>query len=201
MKKILCFGDSNTYGFIPGTAGRYDINTRWSGILKKLCENKFDVTEAGCNNRTAFCNNPAGIEQTGFKILPELLKEPYDIVILAIGINDLQFFFSPSEKEIEEGIEALVEIVRTKCENAEILLAAPSVLSENVLFGYFSSMFDRTSIEKSYLLSNIYKRISIKYNTAYIDLNKIADVSEIDGLHYEPGAHKKIAQAVFDSLE
>lgn len=70
MKKILCFGDSNTYGFIPQSGLRYDINTRWTGILQTLCNNEFEITEAGCNNRTAFIDNPAGINQTGYKILP-----------------------------------------------------------------------------------------------------------------------------------
>ena len=38
MKEILCFGDSNTYGLIPGTTRRYDRETRWTGILaEKLC--------------------------------------------------------------------------------------------------------------------------------------------------------------------
>lgn len=30
MKQILCFGDSNTYGLIPGTKDRYDWDTRWA---------------------------------------------------------------------------------------------------------------------------------------------------------------------------
>lgn len=30
MKQILCFGDSNTYGLIPGTAERYDCKVRWT---------------------------------------------------------------------------------------------------------------------------------------------------------------------------
>ena len=33
MKQIVCFGDSNTYGLIPGTTDRYDWNTRWTGIV------------------------------------------------------------------------------------------------------------------------------------------------------------------------
>ena len=36
MKKILCYGDSNTYGFIPETGARYSEHERWSGILKEL---------------------------------------------------------------------------------------------------------------------------------------------------------------------
>ena len=34
MKHVLCFGDSNTWGFIPGTCKRYDEHTRWTGILQ-----------------------------------------------------------------------------------------------------------------------------------------------------------------------
>ena len=34
MKQILCFGDSNTYGLIPGTTNqRYGWGTRWTSIL------------------------------------------------------------------------------------------------------------------------------------------------------------------------
>ena len=33
MKQIVCFGDSNTYGLIPGTTDRYDWNTRWTVIV------------------------------------------------------------------------------------------------------------------------------------------------------------------------
>ena len=35
MKEILCFGDSNTYGLIPGTNRRYNRETRWTGILSE----------------------------------------------------------------------------------------------------------------------------------------------------------------------
>ena len=36
MKQILCFGDSNTYGLIPGTKDRYDWDTRWSGRIGQV---------------------------------------------------------------------------------------------------------------------------------------------------------------------
>ena len=42
MREILCFGDSNTYGLIPGTKERYKENIRWTGILQqKLKEHIF----------------------------------------------------------------------------------------------------------------------------------------------------------------
>ena len=40
MKQILCFGDSNTYGLIPGTKDRYDWDTRWSGRMAAALSRK-----------------------------------------------------------------------------------------------------------------------------------------------------------------
>ena len=48
MKQILCFGDSNTFGLIPGTGNRYDWNIRWTGILdKNLREKGYRIIEEG----------------------------------------------------------------------------------------------------------------------------------------------------------
>ena len=33
---ILCFGDSNTWGYKPDKSGRFDENIRWTGLLQKL---------------------------------------------------------------------------------------------------------------------------------------------------------------------
>ena len=57
MVEIVCFGDSNTFGFNPKNGKRYDENTRWSGILKRKLKDKFNVIEAGCNNRTCYSIN------------------------------------------------------------------------------------------------------------------------------------------------
>lgn len=39
MKKILCYGDSNTFGYNPANGLRFDENNRWSGILKSTLAN------------------------------------------------------------------------------------------------------------------------------------------------------------------
>ena len=48
MRQVLCFGDSNTYGYVPGTAERYDWDTRWTGIVGTgLMEKGYIVQEEG----------------------------------------------------------------------------------------------------------------------------------------------------------
>ena len=56
------------------------------------------------------------------------------------------------------------------------------------------------SIEKSKHLPAIYKTIAQSEDCIFIDLNKIAKVSETDGLHYKAEEHQKIAQAMFELL-
>ena len=50
--KIICYGDSNTYGFDPriGTPGRHDKNDRWTGILDNMPE--YEIINEGMNGRT-----------------------------------------------------------------------------------------------------------------------------------------------------
>lgn len=197
MIRVLCFGDSNTYGFIPDSGKRYEKNVRWPGVLAALSCGEFEIIEAGCNNRTAFCDNPAGVMQTGYKILPQFLIEDIDIVILFIGTNDLQFCYNPSLEEIHTGITNLVKIAK----NAKrVILAAPPILTDNIFNGYFACLFDKTSIEKSILLSKIYEEIAQENGCEFIDLAKITQVSMLDGLHLEPEAHKKIAENIFSKI-
>lgn len=200
MKKILCFGDSNTYGYIPNNGARYDKNTRWTGILSLLSHGKFKIIEGGCNNRTAFAANPAGKIFTGHEILPELLTDDFDAVVLAIGINDTQFLFDTVIEDFTTGIENLINIVQAKCPQAKIILVAPSILTEDVLNGNFACLFDRTSIEKSRQLPLLYQKIAEKQNIEFLDLNSVAKTSSLDGLHYAPEQHLKIAQVIFKIL-
>lgn len=203
MKKVLCFGDSNTYGFVPEKCTRYDKNTRWTGVLQALCGSDFSIIEGGCNNRTAFVDNPAGAEQTGYKILPEYFtKDYFDIVVLAIGINDLQLFFKPTLEEFEQGIEKLIKITKDLSPNAKIILVCPSKLDlAGIKSGVFSFQFDKISVEKSYHLPQIYKKLAEKYACELVDLNEIVKVSPLDGLHFSAESHKKIAENLYKNLK
>ena len=72
MKKILCYGDSNTFGFNPENGKRLDENSRWSGILKSELKN-FEIIEQGLNNRTAVVENFNAIEYDASRHLPKIL--------------------------------------------------------------------------------------------------------------------------------
>ena len=56
-RRILCFGDSNTYGYDP-RGGRYDENTRWPLRMEKLLGRDYTVIEEGFNGRTCVMDDP-----------------------------------------------------------------------------------------------------------------------------------------------
>lgn len=200
MKKVLCFGDSNTYGFIPSSGGRYGKNVRWTGVLQKILGAEYKIIEEGCNNRTCFAQNPDGKAFTGIKILPELLAADLDFVILSVGINDLQFQYDRDLADFSAGIGALIELVKSKSPSAKIILTAPSVIRKNILKSFFAAMFDSESIEKSQKLPEIYEKCAKEKGCIFLDLNKIVKTSDVDGLHYEAEEHGKIAKALAQLL-
>lgn len=197
MLNILCYGDSNTYGFIPGSGLRYPENERWPGILKTLLKGKFNIIEAGCNARTAYFQSTDGLKQSGCLYFSRCIaKYPVlDWLIIALGINDTQIFYNSSEETFRKGIVSMIQEAKNHCD-AKILILSPSVIKENILNSFFSSMFDKTSIEKSKIISSVYKQSAQEFGCCFLDLNDITDVSDIDGLHYTASSHRKIAYAV-----
>ncbi len=169
--------------------------------MKSFCADNFQIFEEGCNNRTAFSNNSAGKFYTGYKILPELLNQNFDYIILAVGINDLQYQYEVTIDDIKTGIKNLVNIVRQKLPDAKIILISPTELTENVLrSSVFSTLFDKDSVKKSKSLAKIYSKIAQETGSDFIDLNFVATVSTVDGLHFEALEHRKIAIKIFQHL-
>ena len=194
-KRILCYGDSNTYGFNPYDCSRYNENQRWSGILKQSLKDKYEVIEEGQNNRTGIADNPDGFEYSAQRHFPKLISKigQIDILILAVGTNDLQYLFDVSFKNIERGIENLITIAKShKVKN--IILVPPVRIRDCVLSGMFSNQFDELSIKKSKRVDRIYKKLARVLNCNYIDFNDFVKPSDKDGLHYDISSHVIIAE-------
>lgn len=196
MKKILCYGDSNTYGFIPETGARYSEHERWSGILKELLSSEFFVIEEGMNNRTGFFTNPAGLQFSGNKHLSVCLKnyDNIDICILALGTNDSHFFYNLDENIAKTGLENLINILRNKNKEMKIIIIPPVKITEDILHSGFSVMFNKKSIEIIREIFPIFEVIAKENNCYYFDFNQIVTPSKTDGLHYTASSHKIIAE-------
>lgn len=196
MKKILCYGDSNTYGFMPKTFGRYDKNSRWSGILSDLLKENFEVIEEGMNNRTGFFKNPDGLKQSGGEYLPIYLQnhKDFDICILALGTNDAQIFYDLNQENVIIGLQNLINTIKETNPNTKIIIIPPVKITQNILSSGFAMMFNPKSIEKVEQVFPIFEQVAKENNCYYFDFNKITSPSESDGLHYNVYSHITIAK-------
>lgn len=198
MKKIICYGDSNTFGYNPENSGRYGSNVRWTGVLADILGEEFLVKEEGCNNRTAFFENSDGLMQSGPHYLPVCLEKhrSFDIFVLALGTNNLQFVFELSDELVINGLKYLIDIVRNFNQNAEIIVIPPLVLPKTVVSGTFGYQFDEKSIKTSIWIQDLYKKFVKDENCILCDSDGLIIPSDIDGLHFSKEYHAKIAQQV-----
>lgn len=132
MKQILCFGDSNTYGLIPGTTNqRYGWGTRWTSILDDKVRTKgYRVIEEGLCGRTTVFDDPFRTERRGTEMLPAILEShrPVDTIVLMLGTNDCKSVYSATPEVIGQGIEQLLDQINTVNPDAKILLVSPIYL-------------------------------------------------------------------------
>ncbi len=91
MKTIVCFGDSNTWGFAPISKARYDRDTRWPGVLRNALGGGYLVIEEGQNGRTTVWDDPIEANKNGATYLLPCLEshKPLDLLIIKLGTNDL----------------------------------------------------------------------------------------------------------------
>ncbi len=195
MKNILCYGDSNTYGFIPNSNGlRYDEQNRWTGVLQFELGNNYEIIEEGACDRNGFVDNPKGMLYSAQKHFPIIVSElkNIDILILALGTNDLQFQYNIDYSVIENKLKNLILIAQRKVDN--IILIPPVILEENILDGFFKIQFDKTSIAKSKKVGQIYNKLGKLFNCKIFDINTFSKPSNADGLHYDNNTHKLIGK-------
>lgn len=201
--KIICYGDSNTYGFRPTDGGRYSKNIRWTGVLADILGDEYSVTEEGCNNRTGFLKCADGFIQSGKEYFPTCINNnsDLDILILALGTNDIQKFYNPTEQIINEGLSFYVNFTRQLNKNIKIIFIPPVKLSENILDGYFAFQFNKISIARSEWIQDIYYRFANDNGIKLFDINKYVTPSKTDGLHFEPVSHKRIAEKLVEIIK
>jgi len=204
---ILCYGDSNTYGYIPVKGGRYPKDVRWTGRLQTILGNRYEIIEEGCNGRTTMFDDPLEDGKNGLTYLKPCLNShrPVDIVILMLGSNDLKTRFKLSAKEISEAAGVLVretqEFLREKQEyEPEIILVAPPVIGEDI-DNSTSSSFDRSAIDRSKEFSYLYQKIANENKCLFFDAAKSVNSSKEDSLHLTPEAHKKFAEDIAELIK
>ena len=203
-KTILCFGDSNTWGYNPVTQARYPRDERWPGVLRRELGDGYLVIEEGLNGRTTVWDDPIEGYKNGKEYLIPCLgtHRPIDMVIIMLGTNDLKMRFSLPAYDIAEGAGGLVDVV-LKSEVGpgdsvpKILLIVPPPLGK---LSDFAEMFEGGRA-KSKKLAGHFRRIAEERDCPLLDASEVIVSSDIDGVHFDPSEHRKLGVAVADRVK
>lgn len=201
MKRILCFGDSNTFGFDPQNWGRYEYSQRWTGVLQKLLGASFQIIEEGCCGRTTVFDDPVRPNSAGRTHLEMLLEShrPLDLVILCLGTNDLKRIFHLTASEVALGMGELVRLVLRHDYGVhtapQVLVLSPILIGKGIESKQFFG-FGAEATEESKYLADKYKEVADFYGCGFMSAAWFAGPSETDLLHMDETGHAKLAKAL-----
>jgi lysophospholipase L1-like esterase len=198
MKNILCYGDSNTWGYNALTKERFSPEIRWPGVLRKELGSLYWVVEEGLNGRTTVWDDPIeGEWKNGLRFLTPCLEShaPLDLVILMLGTNDLKMRYAVSTSDIARGLERLVITVQSSIcgpqnHAPKLLLLAPPPVGE---LTEFAESFIGAQ-EKSVRLGELFRQVSENYGCHFLDTSQLIQSCFEDGIHLSQESHRKLGR-------
>jgi lysophospholipase L1-like esterase len=210
-KRILVYGDSNTWGYIPVESGpttRYPEDVRWPGVLQAALGPGYEVIDEGLSARTTDIPDPtlphiSGAGLDGSAYLPGAIAThlPLDLVVIMLGTNDGKKMFNRSPLRIALGVGKLVDIVAqtkggvgTSYPVPKVLVLCPPPLG--ALAPPERAERFAGGVEKSKALPAYYEAIARAAGADFLDVGTLTATDGVDGVHLTAAAHTAIGTGV-----
>ena len=186
MKRILCFGDSNTFGYDPRSyfGSQYPADVRWTGLLQNV---GWEVANCGQNGRCI-------PREPQFPAVADLLRRVRaDVVTVMLGSNDL--LNGATAEQTVECMKALLRCMKGDAGTANILLIAPPPIQ---LGDWVQT---RELIDESKHLSELYHALADQLGIAFADAGEWGVALTFDGVHFSPEGHMAFAEGLIHTLD
>jgi len=200
VKTILCYGDSNTWGAVPGILTRHPFSVRWPGVLSKELGSGCQIVEDGINGRRTVWEDPEnpcrnGLEGLGYALYR---AKPLDLVILMLGTNDLNHTDAAG---YYEGISAVAE--RILDANRYYHGSSPVFSGEPKLLLVSPIELDPSMpmYKESQKFALYTKRLAEELQVPWLNAAKFAKPSPIDGCHMNEENHLLLGKAIARKLQ
>ncbi len=178
MKRLLCFGDSNTFGYDPRSCfgSRYPSDVRWTSLLQGM---GWEVANCG-QNGLCIPREPQ------FPALTALLRsiEPAFVTVM-LGSNDLLNGSSP-----EDAVAHMETLLRRMAEDragAHIILIAPPPMQPG------DWVQSPALVRSSARLAPLYRTCAQKCGVSFADAGAWNVALTFDGVHFSPEGHAAFA--------
>ncbi len=208
-KRIICFGDSNTWGYNPIDGSRYDENTRWPMVLQRLLGDEYQIIEEGQNGRTIANADPWewGCKCGMDYIVPMVDSHvPFDVLIIMLGSNDLKDKFNLPAADIAGSLQNMLmktkSFLEYKCgADPKILIVAPPHIGDDFANSPFAPFFNADKcVKNSKELAKWYKQVADRFECDFFDASSVCRAGDVDCLHLMEDGHKALAEGIYDKL-
>ena len=174
---VICYGDSNTYGYDPRSwlGGRYDADSRWVDIL--AAETGWSARNMGVNGRE--------IPGTAMDFPPDT-----DLLIVMLGSNDLLQGCSPEEaaRKLEHFLSSLA------LSQDKVLLIAPPPMRRG------EWVPDQRLIDGSHAFARCCQALSGRLGIRFVDAGDWDISLAYDGVHFTEQGHRAYAAGFLEVL-
>ncbi|GHU06501.1 hydrolase [Betaproteobacteria bacterium] len=214
MKHVLCYGDSNTWGWDAdtcdlktGIARRMPYEARWPGVAQKLLGAEYRLMENAMNGRTLMNEDPYSPRRLGIVSLEEAVEAnaPLDLIVLALGVNELKHMFNLSAGMIARGLEKLVITAQQSYyayPAPRVLVISPAPVRPDIEKRLFGFNFGPLAYGKSLEFSQLYGNVAERHGCGYLDAASLdLTLNDIDGLHYNREDHAKLGKAIAEKIK
>ena len=200
---ILCFGDSNTYGYKPDGTGRFDTDTRWTSLLQKKLGADHRVIEEGLCGRTTVFQDDLREGRRGLDLIGVTMEmhTPIDLLIVMLGTNDCKTRYNASAGTIAKGLAQVIQKARKNASQPfDLLVISPIHLDEGVGDPGFDPEFDEKSESVSRNLANEYRKVALQNHAAFLNAADYTLPSVTDREHLDENGHAALADAIYDKI-
>lgn len=205
MKRILCFGDSNTYAYDPVSNGRYGPDIRWTRLLQTELGADYEIIEEGLCGRTTVFDDPINEGMNGMRYLyPCLMSHaPFDTMILMLGTNDSKDRFCATPKNITDGLKLLIEKAQRLpvwTGKPDIIVVSPTPIRAGVLDTPIAGEVGEHSILKTEQLAPCFRACAELTGCRFTDAAD-ATVNNIDFMHLDVPGHRLLADRLLPMVK
>lgn len=203
LMNILCFGDSSTWGYRPDRKGRFDENTRWTGLLQQKLGPEYHIIEEGlCGRTTIFQDelreNRRGLDMVGATVE---IHNPIDLMIIMLGTNDCKSHYRASASLISKGLDQVIRKARQNAsQHFDLLVISPIHLGHGVGEPDFDPEFDENCEVVSRNLAAEYRKVALQNHAAFLNAADYALPSITDREHLDEKGHAALADAIYDKI-
>lgn len=211
MKRIMCFGDSLTWGYRAASDGgpptRYPASERWTGLLAEALRGEAVIVEEGLNGRTTDLDDPEAPYRNGAAYLPVALRSqtPLDQVVLMLGTNDSKAVFARRPLDIAVALAGLARQITSftgpdaaGAPPPRLLMVCPPPVHPEP-GSWFGQIFDGAN-DRLTALPALLANVAESRGACFLDAGQVVTTEGADGIHFSEANNRAFAAAVTEAV-